>query len=46
MNNSVFLSELQTILKGRFEHADPSEKWRYTQALRKLESIFSFLRRA
>ena len=39
MKNKVFLSELQTILKGRCEHADLSEKWRYTQALRKLENF-------
>ena len=39
MKNKVFLSELQTILKGRLEHADPAEKWRYTQALRKLENF-------
>ena len=38
MQTNVFLSEIQSILKGRFEHADPSEKWRYTQGLRKLES--------
>ena len=39
MKNKVFLSELQTILKGRLEHAEASEKWRYTQALRKLENF-------
>ena len=39
VKNKVFLSELQTILKGRCEHADLSEKWRYTQALRKLENF-------
>ena len=39
MKNKVFLSELQTILKGRCEHADIAEKWRYTQALRKLENF-------
>ena len=39
MKNKVFLSELQTILKGRLEHAEASEAWRYTQALRKLENF-------
>ena len=39
MKNKVFFSELQTILKARCEHAAPSEKWLYTQALRKLENF-------
>ena len=39
MKNRVFFSELQTILKARCEHAAPSEKWLYTQALRKLENF-------
>ena len=37
MKNNVFFPEIQTILKGRCEHAAPSEKWRY--ALRKLEGF-------
>ena len=39
MKNKVFLSELKSILTGRCDHAAPAEKWRYTQALRKLEGF-------
>ena len=39
MKNNVFFSEIQTILKGRCEHAAPSEKWLYAQALQKLEGF-------
>ena len=38
MQTNVFISELQTLVKGRLEHADATQKWRWTQALKKLES--------
>ena len=38
MQTNVFLSELQTIVKGRLDHADATQKWCWRQALRKLES--------
>ena len=34
-----FMSELSSLVRGRLEHAMPDDKWRWTQAERKLESF-------
>ena len=34
-----FMSELSTLVNGRLEHAEPEDKWRWTQAVRTLEAF-------